>query len=136
MFIYLVSELTALAAFLQIYNLDVIIPQISVCLLTALYTAIGGMPASLLTDKFQGWLVVLMIALATVAVCATLQIDGKVVPGSAPFQVTAVGWENFWTLTCATTAANVFHQVRIHSSSILDQSSIHKTLSNLFDIHP
>ncbi|KAI9353029.1 hypothetical protein DFJ73DRAFT_759810 [Zopfochytrium polystomum] len=110
MFVYLISELTALASLVQVFGLDPLAPQIAVCVTTAIYTAIGGMPASLLTDKFQAWFVVGLIILATIAFSTRIQIDPASIPGSAPLQTSRAAWESLWVLTVAVTAANVFHQ--------------------------
>ncbi|KAJ3281612.1 hypothetical protein HDU76_008885, partial [Blyttiomyces sp. JEL0837] len=110
MFVYLVSELTALGQLVNVYGVGQLGPTIAVCVATAIYTAIGGMPASLLTDKFQGWLVMALVLLAAIAFGTQIQIDRDSIPGSAPLQTSEVAWESWWVLTAAVTGANVFHQ--------------------------
>ncbi|KAJ1568026.1 hypothetical protein HK405_003867 [Cladochytrium tenue] len=110
MFVYLVTELTALGSLVATYDIDPLAPQIAVCVATAIYTAVGGMPASLLTDKFQAWFVIGLIVLATIAFATRVQIDAGSIPGSAPLQTSEVAWESIYVLTAAVTAANVFHQ--------------------------
>lgn len=67
------------------------------------------MKASLLTDKFQGWIVILLMALVTIAFSTNIQFD----PNSPRVDLitpTGMGWETFYTLTAANLAANIFHQ--------------------------
>ncbi|KAJ3143802.1 hypothetical protein HK101_003067, partial [Irineochytrium annulatum] len=119
MLVYLISELTALGQFLAYFGVDQTWPLISVCLATAIYTAIGGMPASLLTDKFQGWFVMGLVVLATIAIATEIHLDPTVIQGSPAFASTEVGWEAIFTLGISVTAANVLHQgywQRVYSS--------------------
>ncbi|KAJ3105523.1 hypothetical protein HDU97_008002 [Phlyctochytrium planicorne] len=110
MFVYLISELTALGFLLSYFGVDQTIPLIAVCVTTAIYTAIGGMPASLMTDKFQGWFVCSLAILAVIAFSTSVQLDKSSIPDSSVLKTSQVGWESLWTLVAAVTGANVFHQ--------------------------
>ncbi|KAI9203030.1 uncharacterized protein BJ171DRAFT_425841 [Polychytrium aggregatum] len=121
MTVYLSSELTALGGFLSFCGFSTtqqIIAQVIVCICTATYTAVGGMPASLITDKFQSFTVLALFVIASIGFGLNVTI-----PASAPQQSnlypTRVGWESIVTLTCAVTFANIFHQgywQRVYSS--------------------
>ncbi|KAJ3055491.1 hypothetical protein HK097_010350 [Rhizophlyctis rosea] len=108
--IYLISELTALAFLLETYGIDPLWPQIVVCSATIIYTSIGGMPASLITDKFQGWIVMLLMIIAVVAISTTIRLPSNfdAIPRLIP--PTTEGWQSLYTLPIAVTAANMFHQ--------------------------
>ncbi|KAJ3215603.1 hypothetical protein HDU67_000201 [Dinochytrium kinnereticum] len=110
MLVYLISELTSLGFLLSYFGVDQTWPLIAVCVATALYTAIGGMPASLMTDKFQGWFVIALALLAVIAFSTSVQIDRSSIPDSWVMKTSQVGWESLWTLTAAVTGANIFHQ--------------------------
>ncbi|KAJ3111627.1 hypothetical protein HDU96_005510 [Phlyctochytrium bullatum] len=110
MLVYLISELTALAFLVTYFGVDQTWPLITVCVATALYTTIGGMPASLLTDKFQGWFVCGLALLAVIAFSTSVKIDRDFIPNSWVVNTSSLGWESLWTLVAAVTSANIFHQ--------------------------
>ncbi|TPX35067.1 hypothetical protein SmJEL517_g02485 [Synchytrium microbalum] len=119
MAVYLCSELTALSDFLITYDIPPLVPVIIVCVATSLYTAFGGMRASLMTDNFQSWIVLILMVVATVALAVNVRIDPDAVAASPITAPTRVGWESLYTLAAAVTAANVFHQgywQRVYSS--------------------
>jgi len=74
MFIYIVAELTSIANVFQtmtnnfentIYGVGI---TLSLGLFTILYTSIAGLPASIVTDKFQGIIMGLLVVMLTIAV--------------------------------------------------------------------
>ncbi|CAB9510411.1 expressed unknown protein [Seminavis robusta] len=75
MFIYIVAELTSISNvfallvnnFSDSFGLTV---TISLGAITVLYTTFAGLPASILTDKFQGIIMALLVLMLTIAVCA------------------------------------------------------------------
>jgi len=75
MFIYLVAELTSISNVfaLLVGNMTESfsnIVTISLGVATILYTAGAGLPASIVTDKFQGIIMALLVLLLTIAVCS------------------------------------------------------------------
>jgi len=110
MSVFLISELTALGYLLETYNIDVLPAQIVVCLTTTLYTALSGMKASLFTDNFQGWIVLTLMAIISVAFGTNVKIDMDVVNRSNLLVPSGIALESLYTLTVACLAANIFHQ--------------------------
>jgi Na+/proline symporter len=62
MFTFLFAEFTAIGKAMEILsNMDPLIPMLAVGAVTAAYTAYGGLPASLRTDRWQAWVVIWLI---------------------------------------------------------------------------
>ncbi len=115
MLCFLAAELTAIGAITALLlGVDGRPLIIAVALSTLIYTAIGGLRASLTTDRWQGWL---MLALLGIVAIAALQWSPAAAPTTAPstqamppsaglFTALSVAL----TLIIAVTAANLFHQ--------------------------
>lgn len=105
MITFVTAELTAAGAVTGL--LSGIPPWVTVALVAAatlLYTAWGGLRASLRTDRWQAVLLVVLLLGAAFAASAAL-------PGAAESAAsTAGGWGAAATLIIAVTAANLFHQ--------------------------
>lgn len=81
------------------------------------------MPASLLTDRFQGWIVAALMVIATVAFATNITIlpdfdtpkDSWVNPDfetpNGLIPPSSEAWQSLYTLPAAVLAANIFHQV-------------------------
>ena len=62
MFTFLFAEFTAIGkAMFVLSDMDPIIPMLAVGVVTAGYTAYGGLPASLRTDRIQAWVVLWLV---------------------------------------------------------------------------
>lgn len=62
MFTFLFAEFTAIGKAMHVLSdMDPIIPMVAVGIVTAAYTAYGGLPTSLRTDKIQAWVVLWLI---------------------------------------------------------------------------
>ncbi|HJM40838.1 MAG TPA: hypothetical protein QF514_01260 [Candidatus Thalassarchaeaceae archaeon] len=62
MFTFLFAEFTAIGKAMEILgDMDPLIPMMAVGVVTAAYTAYGGLPASLRTDRWQAWVVLWLI---------------------------------------------------------------------------
>jgi Na+/proline symporter len=74
MFIFIVAELTSISnvfalltnQYQEIYG---IIVSVSIGAFTLFYTGLVGLPGSIVTDKFQGLIMALLVVMLTVAVC-------------------------------------------------------------------
>ena len=63
MFTFLFAEFTAIGKVMEILvGMDPLVPMIAVGVVTAGYTAYGGLPASLETDKIQAWGIMFLIS--------------------------------------------------------------------------
>ena len=62
MFTFLFAEFTAIGKVMEyLSGMDPLVPMVMVGIVTASYTAYGGLPASLATDKIQAWVIVLLV---------------------------------------------------------------------------
>ena len=74
MFTFLFAEFTAIGKAMEtLVGMNPLIPMIAVAVVTASYTAYGGLPASLQTDRWQAWVIIwLVIALLLILFGADL----------------------------------------------------------------
>jgi Na+/proline symporter len=113
MFVYLVAEYTSITAvystFVTDASFDSIMVSISIGVITILYTSVGGLPASIITDKFQGILIGILVIILLFAV--SLHPDNQIT--SAEFSVasnwTADGFMAGVTLFIAVLSAEMFN---------------------------
>ena len=109
MLCFITAELTAIGAITAMLS-D--IPGhwvvVGLALTTLLYTAWGGLRASLATDRWQSWLLVALLLI--VGVAAVQHLPSGSLPQDMPSAPPAVGLSVALTLIIAVTAANLFHQ--------------------------
>jgi len=111
MFVFLTAELTAVGGALELLaGVDPLVPIVAVAAATAAYTAYGGLPASIVTDRWQAWLVLGLVAAAAVAVAAEVGDPGARAEGAGLTRVDRPGAEVLVVLVIAIVAANLFHQ--------------------------
>ncbi len=111
MFIFVTAELTAIGGVLALLaGVDPWIPIVAVAAVTAGYTAYGGLPASLRTDRWQAWLVLGLAAAAVVVVSIDDGAPLSHARAGGLFEPTVGGLEALVVLVIAVTAANLFHQ--------------------------
>ncbi|WP_249975874.1 sodium:solute symporter [Vreelandella olivaria] len=106
---FLAAELTAIGAITALLSeVPPALVIIGVALTTLVYTAIGGLRASLATDRWQAWLLLaLLLAVATATVWRLPTFPSDAVMPSLPV---AGSLSVALTLVIAVTAANLFHQ--------------------------
>lgn len=109
MLCFLAAELTAIGAITSLLS-DIPggVTVIAVAVTTLAYTAAGGLRASLVTDRWQAWLLfglLVVVALGVTIMPADIEFQAPV-PGAPPAQALSVAL----ALVVAVTAANLFHQ--------------------------
>ncbi|XKH59530.1 sodium:solute symporter [Halomonas sediminis] len=106
---FLAAELTAIGAITALLS-DVppALVVIGVALTTLLYTALGGLRASLATDRWQAWLLIALLAL--VGGVAWLRLPEMPMEAVMPAIPVTGALSVALTLVIAVTAANLFHQ--------------------------
>ncbi|WP_058616779.1 sodium:solute symporter family transporter [Tepidimonas taiwanensis] len=111
MLCFLTAELTAVGGIVALLTGgDGRWAVLAVAGVTLLYTAWGGLRASLATDRWQAWLLLALLALVA-AVIGTAPAPAEAVQPSAPASAPlSVGLSVALTLIIAVTAANLFHQ--------------------------
>lgn len=117
MFIYLAAELTAIALAAHLLGgTPLPLTAAVVGAATVGYTAWGGLPASILTDRLQYWMMLPLLAVVAVLVFALaggVGAVGQAVAASAPHLLApgfAPGLRFGVVLIIAILAANMFHQ--------------------------
>lgn len=113
MFIYLVAEYTSIS---NIYmalagneNYDTMLVAISISVITILYTSVGGIPSSLITDRFQSYMVGLLVILLLFAVSVNPENQVSPAEFAAVSHATWDGVMAFVTLFIAILSAELFN---------------------------
>ncbi|WP_163559357.1 sodium:solute symporter [Halomonas sp. NO4] len=106
---FLAAELTAIGSITALLS-DVppALVVMGVAVSTLLYTAVGGLRASLATDRWQGWLLIALLAL--VGGVALTRLPAMPADASLPAIPAGSALGVALTLIIAVTAANLFHQ--------------------------
>ncbi len=109
MLCFLTAELTAIGAITAMLSgLPGSVAVVGVALATLLYTAWGGLRASLMTDRWQAWL--LLALLLIVLVVALPALPAGTFDAALPSAPLGDALSVALTLVIAVTAANLFHQ--------------------------
>jgi len=111
MLCFLTAELTAIGAITgMLSGLPGQWAVVGVAVTTLIYTAWGGLRASLATDRWQAWLLLALLALVAVVVWPELSSPQTTASAAAPGAPLNVSLSVALTLVIAVTAANLFHQ--------------------------
>lgn len=109
MLCFITAELTAIGGITALLSeLPGSAVIVAVALTTLIYTTWGGLRASLVTDRWQAWLLLALLAVVVAVLLVNLPAAGLVKPWpTAPLEVSL---SVALTLVIAVTAANLFHQ--------------------------
>jgi len=119
MFTFLFAEFTAIGKAMDtLAGMDPLVPMVAVAAVTAAYTAYGGLPASLQTDRWQAWMILwLVIALLLIlfgADLGTLIEDAKAYNPEDEWSIGSMSYMDSFrsglALVVAITAAEMFSQ--------------------------
>jgi len=119
MFTFLFAEFTAIGKAMDILaGMEPLVPMVAVAAVTAAYTAYGGLPASLLTDRWQAWVILwLVIALLLIlfgADLGSLIDDAKAYNPEDEWSIGSMSYMDSFSsglaLVVAITAAEMFSQ--------------------------
>ena len=119
MFTFLFAEFTAIGKAMDILaGMEPLVPMIAVAAVTAAYTAYGGLPASLQTDRWQAWMILwLVIALLLIlfgADLGSLIDDAKAYNPEDEWSIGSMSYMDSFSsglaLVVAITAAEMFSQ--------------------------
>ena len=119
MFTFLFAEFTAIGKGMYILTgMEPMVPMVAVAIVTAAYTAYGGLPASLQTDRFQAWIILwLVIALLLIlfgADLAQLIDDAKAYNPEDDWSIGSMSYMDSFksglALVVAITSAEMFSQ--------------------------
>lgn len=119
MFTFLFAEFTAIGKAMEaLSGMEPLIPMVAVGLVTASYTAYGGLPASLGTDKVQAWVIITLILSLLLFIfggdISSLWVDAKAYGPSDDWSIGSMSYmgsfESGLALVLAITAAEMFSQ--------------------------
>ena len=119
MFTFLFAEFTAIGkAMGTLAGMDPLVPMLAVAAVTAAYTAYGGLPASLQTDRWQAW-IILWLVIALLLILFGTEVGSLIDDARAynPEDEWSIGsmshmdsFESGLALVVAITAAEMFSQ--------------------------
>ncbi|ORY67694.1 uncharacterized protein BCR38DRAFT_483306 [Pseudomassariella vexata] len=102
LFLYMIAELSAVGqvvnALTGLNGLPVVIVE---CVVTTVYTSLGGFRISFLTDNIQGAMIVCLIIIATVAIGVETNINPDLVKNSDLLSANLLGWQLLYILPVA-----------------------------------
>ncbi|KZF20499.1 hypothetical protein L228DRAFT_223622 [Xylona heveae TC161] len=102
LFLYMVAELSALQQIINaLTGLDGLPAVIVECVVTTIYTSLGGFRVSFLTDTLQGIMVVLLIILGVITVGVETRIDHSLVESTGLLKGSLLGWQLIYILPVA-----------------------------------
>lgn len=108
--VFVAAELVAVGGLGAILGgIEPAVTILAVVVATLAYTAWGGLRASLRTDAWQSWLVVVLLVVAGVAVVTSVDRPFAAAGDLGLNGIDRAGFETMVTLVIAVTAANLFH---------------------------
>ncbi|KJZ79318.1 hypothetical protein HIM_01469 [Hirsutella minnesotensis 3608] len=109
LFLYMVAELSALGqvvgALTGLDKLPVIIVE---CVVTTIYTSLGGFKISFFTDAIQGGMVICLVFIATVTVGVKTHIQPELIDSSGLTKPSLLGWQLLYILPVAVLTNDFF----------------------------
>lgn len=102
MFLYMVAELSAVRGAIEtLTGLDALGAVIVECVVTTIYTSVGGFRVSFITDNFQGSLVIVLIIICACGMGSNIKIDPALVGPSKLLKSNKLGWQLIYILLVA-----------------------------------
>ncbi|KAL0937988.1 urea transporter [Colletotrichum truncatum] len=99
LFLYMVAELSAIGQVVNtLTNLDGLPVMIVQCVITTIYTSLGGFRISFLTDNLQGAMVVCLIIIVAITMGVKTEIDTSLIETSGLLKPTLLGWQLLYIL--------------------------------------
>jgi solute:Na+ symporter, SSS family len=108
--VFVAAELVAVGGLVELIGgVPREVTVLTVVIATLIYTTYGGLRASLRTDRWQSWLVVVLLGVAAPAAVSTVETPVAAVRDTGLLGVDRGGVTTALTLVIALTAANLFH---------------------------
>ncbi|KAH6677657.1 hypothetical protein B0J14DRAFT_347981 [Halenospora varia] len=109
MFLYMVAELSALQQIMTaLTGMDGLPMVIVECVVTTIYTSLGGFKISFITDNIQGAMVVCLIIIATITIGVETKIDKSLIDSSHLTDASLLGWQLLYILPVAVLTNDFF----------------------------
>ena len=98
----MVGELSAIRTAIEtLTGLDALAAVIVQCVVTSIYTSIGGFKVSFVTDNFQGVFVLLLVIICAAGMGSYIDIDKSKVGESGLLKANKLGWQLLYILFVA-----------------------------------
>ncbi|KAI1140998.1 hypothetical protein F5Y05DRAFT_375897 [Hypoxylon sp. FL0543] len=102
LFLYMVAELSAIGQVIEaLTGLDGLPVVIVECVVTTIYTSLGGFKISFITDNIQGAMICCLIIIATITIGAKTEIKPELIADSGLLNASLVGWQLIYILPVA-----------------------------------
>ncbi|KAG5998258.1 hypothetical protein E4U43_002461 [Claviceps pusilla] len=109
LFLYMVAELSALGQVVStLTGLDSLPVIIVECIITTIYTSVGGFKISFFTDVIQGAMVVGLVVVATITVGVNADIKPELIDSSHLLEPSLLGWQLLYILPVAVLTNDFF----------------------------
>lgn len=109
LFLYMVAELSAIGQVVgTLTGLDGLPVVIVQCVVTTIYTSLGGFKISFLTDVIQGGMVVGLIIIATITIGVKTEIKTELIDSSGLTKPNLLGWQLLYILPVAVLTNDFF----------------------------
>ncbi|KAL2269431.1 hypothetical protein VTJ83DRAFT_1615 [Remersonia thermophila] len=102
LFLYMVSELSAIGQVVTLLTgIDGLPVLIVECIITTIYTSMGGFKVSFFTDNIQGAMVACLIVVAAITIGVETKIDTSLIESSGLTKPNLLGWQLLYILPIA-----------------------------------
>lgn len=109
MFLFLIAELAAIRGIIEtLTGLNALGAVIVECVVTTIYTSVGGFHVSFITDNFQGALVLLLVIICAAGMGSYIEIDTLKIGPSGLLKANKLGWQLVYILTVAIVTNDCF----------------------------
>ncbi|KAL2020211.1 hypothetical protein VTK56DRAFT_8637 [Thermocarpiscus australiensis] len=109
LFLYMVSELSAIGQVINLLaGIDGLPVLIVECVITTIYTSLGGFKISFFTDNIQGAMVLGLIIIATITIGVETKIDTSLIESSGLTKASLLGWQLIYILPVAILTNDLF----------------------------
>lgn len=102
MFLFMIGELSAIRGAVEtLTGLNALGAVIVECVVTSIYTSVGGFRVSFITDNFQGAIVILLVIICAAGMGSYIQIDTSEIGPSGLLDANLLGWQLVYILPVA-----------------------------------
>ncbi|KAI1501659.1 hypothetical protein F5X99DRAFT_382078 [Biscogniauxia marginata] len=109
LFLYMIAELSAIGQVITaLTGLDGLPVVIVECIVTTVYTSLGGFKISFITDIIQGAMICCLIIIATITIGAKTEIKPELVANSGLLDPSLIGWQIIYILPVAVLTNDFF----------------------------
>lgn len=109
MFLFMLGELVAIRTAIEtLTGLDALGAMIVECIVTSIYTSVGGFRVSFITDNFQGAFVLLLVIICAAGMGSNIEIDTSKVGPSGLLKANKLGWQLVYILFVAIVTNDCF----------------------------